>query len=123
MRLKELREEREMTQQNVADGIHTSQRNIGRWENNDVLPSSDFIIKLADFFGVSADYLLERTDDFGVVTTPSDVTALTYEEKRLLQNFRSMRVDLRAYFLEMSETFIHTSNDLIQQEKNKKKKV
>ena len=62
MRLKELRQERELSQWDVAKGIKTGQSNIGRWEREEVLPTSDFIIKLADFFQVSTDYLLGRSE-------------------------------------------------------------
>lgn len=68
MRLKELRLEKNLSQWDVANGIKTGQSNIGRWEKEEVLPSSENIIKLADFFGVSTDYLLGRSDDFGYVT-------------------------------------------------------
>ena len=63
MRLKELRDERELTQQHVAHAIQTTQTNIGRWEKGLNEPSSSFLIKLAHFFGVSTDYLLGISDD------------------------------------------------------------
>lgn len=92
MRLKEIRLEKGLSQWEVANGIKTGQSNIGRWENGDVLPSADFIIKLADFFGVSTDYLLGRTDDFGYVTVQNSPTvpALSDEERQLLDLFSRM---------------------------------
>ncbi len=50
MRLKELRKERNLTQTEVANGIGVGQSNVRRWEIGEVLPSSEFVIKLADFF-------------------------------------------------------------------------
>ena len=35
---------------------------ISKWKNNKSLPSADMLIKLADYFDVSVDYLLGRTD-------------------------------------------------------------
>ncbi len=90
MRIRELREERNLTQTDVARGLGTSHRNIGRWENGEVLPSSDMIIALADFFEVSADYLLGRSDDFGNVTVQSDRPALTADEAELLECYRAI---------------------------------
>ena len=85
MRLIELREERKLTQSDIANAIKTSRTNIGRWEKGLNEPSSSQIVKLADFFQVSADYLLEREDDFGNVTVvDSERDALTYLEKKLL---------------------------------------
>ena len=67
MRLKELRQEKGLSQTEVAKSLNTSQRNIGRWENNENEPGASFVIKLANFFEVSSDYLLEITDDFSIV--------------------------------------------------------
>ncbi len=89
MRLKELREEKNLTQNDVAQAIHTSQRNIGRWENGENEPTSNFIIRLADFFQCSTDYLLGRADDFGNVTVLSD-HPVSPKEQALLKDFRSL---------------------------------
>lgn len=105
MRLKELREERNLTQWDVANGIQTSQRNIGRWEKGEVLPSSEFIVKLADFFQVSADYLLGRSDDLGVVTIQSGASELTPEEKELVRRFRPLARPLKDLIFSMLDTW------------------
>ena len=119
MRLKELREERELSQWDVANGIQTGQRNIGRWENEEVQPTADFIIKLADFFGVSTDYLLGRSDDFGNINIQSSESTLSNDEEQLLKNFRAMRPDLQASFIGMSETLAQTSEAITRQNKNR----
>ena len=91
MRLKELREEKGLTQNSIATAIDTTQTNIGRWEKGLNEPSYTQIIKLADFFECSVDYLLGREDDFGNITIkkemPDDVTA---DEQELLDLFRSL---------------------------------
>ena len=66
MRLKELRLEKNLTQTELAKAINTSQRNIGRWENGLNEPTSSFVMQLATYLEVSADYLLGLEDDFGV---------------------------------------------------------
>ena len=93
MRLKELREELNLSQNDVAKAINTSQRNIGRWEKGENEPSAGFVILLANFFECSTDYLLGRSDDFGSVSiqkekSPAD--ELSTEEKELLENFRQL---------------------------------
>ena len=100
MRLKELREENNLSQWDVANGIQTSQRNIGRWENGDVIPSADAVVKLADFFQVSADYLLGRTDDLGniVVQSGSDF-ATSPIEQRLVLDFRRLPPETQNYVI------------------------
>ena len=86
MRIKELREEKELSQEKLAQYIGTSQRNIGRWENNSNEPTCSFLVKLADFFGCSIDYLVGREDDFGNVQR-SSTPGLTADEQQLLRNF------------------------------------
>lgn len=89
VRLKELREGLQLSQEQLAQKIKTSQRNIGRWENGENEPSVTFVITLADFFGCTTDYLLGREDDFGVVAgNASNAPALTQEETQLLKDFR-----------------------------------
>ena len=65
-RLKELRQERGLSQTELAKAIDTAQPNITRWENGINDPTSTQLTKLADFFGCSTDFLLGREDDFGV---------------------------------------------------------
>ena len=91
MKLKELREERNLTQYQIAKAINTSQTNIGRWEKGSNEPTSGYIVSLANFFEVSTDYLLGRSDDFGnVVIQNKKSPELTSEEKELLKNYRSL---------------------------------
>lgn len=67
MRLKELREEKNLSQKQVSVAINTNQSNIARWENGLNEPAISFAIALADFFGVTVDYLIGRTDELGNV--------------------------------------------------------
>jgi len=61
-RLKELRKEQGVTQMDVASGIHAQLRNYQYYESGEKKPGFDSLIALADFFGVSIDYLVGRTD-------------------------------------------------------------
>ena len=89
-RIKELRENLRLSQQDVAERIGTSQRNIGRWENAENDISSYFLIKLADFFGCTIDYLVGREDDFGNVTAGAPSSDLSEDEKKVLSLFKRM---------------------------------
>lgn len=97
MRLKDLREERKLSQLEVAKAIGGSQSNLAKWEKGTISPSADFIIKLADFFQVSADYLLGRADDFGYVNVQSSAPALTTQEQNLLKDFRKLVPEMQSY--------------------------
>ena len=62
-RLKELRKIKGVTQKQVAESIGISERNYQNLEHGKYNPNHDNIIKLADYFEVSADYLLGRSDN------------------------------------------------------------
>ncbi|MFP7153791.1 helix-turn-helix domain-containing protein [Weissella paramesenteroides] len=58
MRLKELRKQRYCTLQNVADAIGVSNGTVANYENEKREPNIATLIKLADYFDVSVDYLI-----------------------------------------------------------------
>lgn len=62
MRLKKLRKERNISQLNLAMQLNTNQNTISRYETGEREPGIKELIQIADFFDVSVDYLLERTD-------------------------------------------------------------
>lgn len=59
-RIKELRGEKGLTQQALARDIGVSQKAVDYWERGINEPKASYIVKLADYFGVSADFLLCR---------------------------------------------------------------
>ena len=63
MRLKELRKARYVTQLKLALDLNMSQNTISRYETGEREPGLTELIKLADYFDVSVDYLLERTEN------------------------------------------------------------
>lgn len=60
--IKELRQERGLSQQALAKQIGVSQKAVDFWERGVNEPKASYIVLLCDFFGVSADYLLGRTE-------------------------------------------------------------
>jgi len=62
VRLRELRTEKRISQQMLADTLKVSKSTIGYWENGDSLPDVESLAMLADFYDVSTDYLLCRSD-------------------------------------------------------------
>lgn len=60
-RIKDLRKEKNMTQKELGIKIGVSDRTIGYYESEERFPPQDILQKLADFFNVSVDYLLGRT--------------------------------------------------------------
>ncbi len=62
IRVKELRNEKGITQKELAEAVQVNQSMITRWEKDECEPTASAIIKIADYFNVSADYLLGRND-------------------------------------------------------------
>lgn len=61
-RIKELRQEKNVSQAALAKEIGVSQKAIDYWERGVNEPKASYIVSLADYFNVTADYLLGRTD-------------------------------------------------------------
>ena len=62
-RLRELRSERGWSQESVARKIDTTLRTYCRYEAEGADPKASMLVKIADLYGVSIDYLTGRTDD------------------------------------------------------------
>ena len=62
IRLKELREENELSARALAKELNLSDRAIQRWEKEERIPNADNIILISKYFTVSADYLLGLED-------------------------------------------------------------
>ncbi len=62
-RLRELREDRELKQNELADMLNVARNTISCYESNINEPSLDILVKIADIFNVSLDYLMCRTNE------------------------------------------------------------
>ncbi|WP_455500018.1 helix-turn-helix domain-containing protein [Gemmiger sp.] len=59
-RLRDMREDRDKTQRHIADLLHTTQQQYAKYEQGIQEIPVHHLIKLADYYGVSTDYLLGR---------------------------------------------------------------
>ncbi len=62
-RIRDMREDADLSQAKLGEILHISQRSYSHFETGTRSLPVDVLIKLADFYEVSVDYLLERTDD------------------------------------------------------------
>lgn len=60
IRLKELRISHSLTQVDFAQKLSVTKQTVSNWENNNIQPSIDMLVKIADYFNISTDYLLGR---------------------------------------------------------------
>lgn len=92
-RLKELRKKKHITQEQLAAIIGVERSSVGKYEGkSNIIPSTDVLNSLADYFGVSIDYLLGRdtaeqepVDDF-TYALYNETKELTEEDKQQLIN-------------------------------------
>lgn len=83
-RIRALRKEKNMTQAELAKVLKVSDRTVGFYETGDRDPDTETLKKLADFFAVSVDYLLGRSELRGfeaAVSKGKDGTDLLVYEK------------------------------------------
>ena len=75
--IKSLREARNLLQVQLAEELHVSKQSISNWENGNILPSIEMLVKIASFFQVSTDYLLgiDQRQHLDVSDLPPDVVA------------------------------------------------
>ncbi len=95
-RIKELREERNLSLMALAKAIGVSDTAIYKWENRLAEPKLSNIARMSDFFNCTADYLMGRVDDFGW-HSPIPLPA---EDKRLLDAFHALPPTLKTLALE-----------------------
>ena len=63
MRLKDLREDLDIKQKDIAEYLHIKQNTYSQYENGQRQLPIDILIKLADFYKVSTDYILGLTKE------------------------------------------------------------
>lgn len=57
-----LREAVNLSQVQLAEKLHVSKQSVSNWENGNILPSIEMLVKIARVFSVSTDYLLGLDD-------------------------------------------------------------
>lgn len=78
--IRRLRQERGLCQEELGRRIGASKQSVSNWENGNITPSIDLLLRLADFFGVSTDYLLGRNNQRTL-----DATGLTNAQATHIQ--------------------------------------
>lgn len=72
-KLKKLRKEFKLTQGELAVRFGVTQQAIAKWESGHARPETDTISRIAEFFGVTTDYLLDMTNAFAAMGSASSV--------------------------------------------------
>lgn len=62
-RIRDLREDRDLTQKQMGEILSCSQRVYSNYERGELDIPTEILIKLANYYDVSIDYILDRTDN------------------------------------------------------------
>ena len=87
--LRKLRLEYGLSQHKLAEMVGVSQQAINKYENHNIEPDIDTLIKLADYFETSVDFLIGHTDIDHVIE-PVTEFELNQDEAELLENYRRL---------------------------------
>lgn len=96
--LKNLRLEKELNQVEFAKIFNIAKGTVSNWENNNRFPDKEMLNKIADFFGVSVDYLLGRTEQKPLnknskfELTERDKLVIEKEAEKMIKNLEKASV-------------------------------
>lgn len=90
--LKMIREQKGYTQLNLGMQIGVQQETISAYENGKAMPTAETLLKLAEYFGCSTDFLLDLTEVKNPVNSLI-VDNLSVEEAGLVADYRSLNKD------------------------------
>lgn len=111
MRLKEARKTRKLTQQQVADLLGVPLRTYQNYEREVNDPDTDVLCRLADYYGMTTDYLIGYSD-IAVSYDSSRVLNRSDDEMRLVLSYRKLPRSLRQSVLDIVEALCNASGDL-----------
>ena len=118
VRLRDLREEAGLSMVELAKAIGVSDAAICKWENGLAEPKLGYIIRLAEYFDCSTDYIMGKDGDFSIAKKPvvrvTDVrgagvapphlattgVSLSPDEESLLVTFKGLSPDMKAVLKE-----------------------
>ena len=99
-RLRLLRKEKSVTQNELAKILNIERSSIGKYESANVIPSVDVLKKISDYFSVSIDYLLGKSESrFTVPDIFKNETLAFYREE--FEELTQDEIDKLAIFAKM----------------------
>ena len=93
--LKKLRQDKKMTQEELAIKINSSRSNIANYENNNNMPSVEILDRLAKIFDVSTDYMLGKTNIKNNKLDLTDEDIKFIKSIKKLDNTNKMKINIK----------------------------
>ncbi len=93
--IKDLRKEMDCSQDKLAEAIGVTQDSISLWENDKRVPDAQYIVTMAKFFDVSADYLLGISGDYQRVGVGANYEQefIKQTEMQLIRSYRKLNIE------------------------------
>lgn len=93
-RIKDLRTQRNISQNELASKLFVSRQTIGRWERGETIPNTDNIVQISSFFDVETTYFLEAFS-----STENDATEEISMFEQIKNYFRTYKFDFYIFSL------------------------
>ena len=87
--LKKLREDASISQKALADAIGVTQQSVNKYENHNIEPDIETLIRIADFFETSVDYLIGHTSVRRKIEEVH-IFELNDRESKVMEQYRSL---------------------------------
>lgn len=108
--LKSLRDEKGLSQQNLAEVLDVSQQAVNKYENQNIEPNIDSLKKLADYFETSIDYLVGYTEIRHKIE-PVSPYELNENEAALVNKYRKLTTKFRKSIMTLIDDLLTKSDD------------
>ena len=110
--LYKLRKERKVSQQDIGNLVGVTYQAVGKWEAGDSEPDNEALIKIANYFGVSTDYLL------GNISTISEENEIDVLRQLLVKNgYMKPGEDLSKKELDKLMKFVNANKEFLKGDK------
>lgn len=108
-RLRRLRQERKLTQAELGKIINVSKVSISGYETGERIPDTDNLKRLADYFGVTTDYLLGRSNDPRLTADQDKEVDKKAEE--LMKIYENLSENKKKEIINLVKTYLKISED------------
>lgn len=103
--LKKLREEIGVSQRALADAVGVSQQSINKYENHKIEPDIETLVRIADFFDTSVDYVIGHTS-IKRKYAEYQASDLTTEEGRIIEKYRNLKPKQKECVQQVINTYL-----------------
>ena len=117
-RIKALRNQKKVTQETLAKHLFISPQAVSRWEQGLAVPDTAILVPLADFFGVSVDYLLRDTEQsFSTDYTSAFEVKYKYTSSGVVSHFKNIstytfeRVSFKVKYFDENDEVVDYKED------------